>query len=171
MFVQLFPIRNDWMNTFTIMQTNQILTATEITISYRPPQNLYERPTIRKTEDAMQQFLMVFDRDLIALHEEFIVLYLNQANRVLGVYKASKGGITGTVADLRIILSVGLKILATAMILAHNHPSGNLRPSSADEQLTSKIKQAAALIDIKIIDHLIINPSEEYFSFADEGML
>ena len=159
------------MDTFIIMQTNHLNTATEITISYRPTQLSFERPTIRKTADAMVQLLQLFDRDLIALQEEFIVLYLNQASRVLGLYKASKGGITGTVADVRIILSVGLKILATSIILAHNHPSGNLRPSAADEQLTTKIKQAAELMDIKVLDHLIITPSEEYFSFADEGLM
>ena len=119
----------------------------------------------------MAQLLLMFDRDLLALQEEFIVMYLNQANRVLGMYRASRGGITGTVADVRIILSVGLKVLATSIILAHNHPSGNLQPSRADQDLTNKIKQAASFMEIKVMDHIIINPSEEYYSFADEGML
>ena len=153
------------------METNYLNTVTEISVSYHPKVKPSERPIIKKTEDAMAQLLLMFDRDLLALQEEFIVMYLNQANRVLGMYRASRGGITGTVADVRIILSVGLKVLATSIILAHNHPSGNLQPSRADQDLTNKIKQAASLMEIKVIDHIIINPSEEYYSFADEGML
>ena len=153
------------------MQTQQLITAAEITISFKPSPESYESPIVKSTKEAMEQFLLFFDKDLIALQEEFAVMYLNQANRVLGIYRASKGGITGTVVDIRIILSVALKSLATSMIIAHNHPSGNLRPSNADEQLTAKIKQAANVMDIQVMDHLIISPSETYFSFADEGLL
>ena len=153
------------------METNYLNTVTEISVSYHPKVKPSERPIIKKTEDAMTQLLLMFDRDLLAMQEEFIVMYLNQANRVLGMYRASRGGITGTVADVRIILSVGLKVLATSIILAHNHPSGNLQPSRADQDLTNKIKQAASFMEIKVMDHIIINPSEEYYSFADEGML
>ena len=153
------------------METNYLNTVTEISVSYHPKVKPSERPIIKKTEDAMAQLLLMFDRDLLAMQEEFIVMYLNQANRVLGMYRASRGGITGTVADVRIILSVGLKVLATSIILAHNHPSGNLQPSRADQDLTNKIKQAASFMEIKVMDHIIINPSEEYYSFADEGML
>ena len=153
------------------METNYLNTVTEINVSYHPKVKPSERPIIRKTEDAMVQLLLMFNRDLLAMQEEFIVMYLNQANRVLGIYRASRGGITGTVADVRIILSVGLKVVATSIILAHNHPSGNLQPSRADQDLTNKIKQAASFMEIKVMDHIIINPSEEYYSFADEGML
>ena len=85
-------------------------------------------------------------------------------------YQLSKGGIKGTIADVRLILSVALKTLATGLILVHNHPSGNLKPSEADKHITSKIRQAAKLLDIELIDHIIIS-SEGYYSFMDEGVL
>ncbi len=88
----------------------------------------------------------------------------------MGSYQLSKGGITGTIADVRLILSVALKSLATGLILAHNHPSGNLKPSEADKQITSKIRQAAKLLDIELMDHIIIS-NEGYYSFMDEGVL
>lgn len=98
-------------------------------------------------------------------------MYLNRANRVIGVYKVSVGGITGTVADPRLILSVALKSAATSIILAHNHPSGNLKPSRADLELTTKIKTAAQLMDITVLDHLIVTSDEGFLSFADEGLM
>lgn len=96
-------------------------------------------------------------------------MLLNNANKVKGIYEVSCGGITGTMVDLRILFAVLLKSLTTAVILAHNHPSGTLRPSEADKGLTEKIRNAAGFFDIKVLDHLIITPDGEFFSFADEG--
>ena len=103
-------------------------------------------------------------------HEVFAVLYLNQANKIKNFEIVSQGGITGTVADPRIILKKALEHGATALVLSHNHPSGNLKPSRADEELTNKLKHAAAFMDIKILDHIIVS-EDGYFSFADEGIL
>jgi DNA repair protein RadC len=103
-------------------------------------------------------------------HEVFAILFLNQANRVNYFEVISRGGLTGTIADPRIILKKALEENATSMVLCHNHPSGNLKPSRADEALTLKIRNAAAYLDIKILDHLIVS-EEGYFSFADEGLL
>jgi DNA repair protein RadC len=103
-------------------------------------------------------------------HEVFAVLYLNRANKIKHFEIISEGGITGTVADPRIILRKALEQNATNLILCHNHPSGNLKPSHADQLLTSKIKQAAQLLDITINDHIIVSESG-YYSFADEGMI
>ena len=97
-------------------------------------------------------------------------MYLNACHNVLGIYTASKGGITGTIADIRLILGVALKTASTAIIIAHNHPSGNLQPSKADETLTQKLKNAAGLLDVNLLDHLIISDAG-YYSFADEGVL
>lgn len=102
--------------------------------------------------------------------EVFVVIFLNQGNKVLHHEIISEGGITGTVADPRIILQKALAHNATAIILSHNHPSGNLKPSRQDELLTDKIKQAAAYFDIKVADHIIVS-NEGYFSFADEGLI
>jgi DNA repair protein RadC len=98
-------------------------------------------------------------------------VYLNRSNRILGIYKASKGGMTGTVADPRLILSIALKTAATSFIISHNHPSGSLKPSLADEELTGRLKEAAKFMDIKLLDHLIVEPNGTYFSFADEGLI
>lgn len=103
-------------------------------------------------------------------HEVFAVLFLNRANRIRHFEIISSGGITGTVADPRIILKKALEEEAVSIILCHNHPSGNLKPSRADEELTSKIRHAAKYFDIQVLDHIIVS-TEGYYSFADEGMM
>ena len=101
-----------------------------------------------------------------------MVMYLNRMNRVLGIYPMSIGGITGTVADIRLIFSVALTIASTSIILCHNHPSGNMKSSKGDIDLTKRIKDAGKLLDIKLLDHLIISPKDrDYLSFANEGLL
>lgn len=102
--------------------------------------------------------------------EVFAVVFLNRGNKITHLEIVSEGGISGTIADPRVILKKALEHNATALILCHNHPSGNSRPSKADEAVTQKIKQAASLLDIHIMDHIIVS-SEGYFSFADEGLL
>jgi DNA repair protein RadC len=102
--------------------------------------------------------------------EVFVVVYLNRANKIIQYEVISEGGMTGTVADPRIILKKALDHRAVSIILCHNHPSGNLLPSKADEQLTTKIKAAAGYLDIQVMDHIIVS-EEGYYSFADEGLL
>jgi DNA repair protein RadC len=103
-------------------------------------------------------------------HEIFVVVFLNRSNKILHHEIISEGGITGTVADPRIILKKALEQNATSIILSHNHPSGSLKPSKQDELLTQKIKEAAAYLDITVLDHIIVS-EEGYYSFADEGMI
>ncbi len=103
-------------------------------------------------------------------HEEFWIIYLNNSNKVIDQLQLSKGGITGTLVDVRLALKKALELGATSIILSHNHPSGNLNPSSADKQLTQKLKTAGESLDIKILDHIIVT-EKSYFSFADEGLL
>ena len=103
-------------------------------------------------------------------HEEFWIVFLNNSNSVLQAGQLSKGGITGTLVDVRLVLKQALELGAVGLILAHNHPSGTLRPSEADKQITQKLKQASLALDIKVLDHLIIT-QKEYFSFADENIL
>ena len=103
-------------------------------------------------------------------HEVFCVLYLNRAMKLIRLERISQGGITGTVADPRIIFRKALALRSVSLILSHNHPSGSTRPSTADRELTQKIKQAAAFLDITINDHIIVS-REGYYSFADEGLL
>jgi len=103
-------------------------------------------------------------------HEEFWILYLNNSNKVIQKNQLSKGGITGTLVDVRLVLKNALEVGATALILCHNHPSGTLKPSQTDKDITQKLKIAAQSLDIKVIDHLIVT-EKAYFSFADDGIL
>ncbi|PXY43994.1 RadC family protein [Flavobacterium hydrophilum] len=103
-------------------------------------------------------------------HEEFWVLFLNNSNKVILKSQLSKGGISGTIVDVRLVFKLALENGATGLILCHNHPSGGLIPSDADKQITKKIKQAGDSLDVKVLDHLIITETK-YYSFADEGIL
>jgi DNA repair protein RadC len=125
---------------------------------------------IQSSTDAANLFRKIFDSDTIDWVESFVMLCLNRGNKVVGFYKVSKGGVTGTVADPRVIFTCALNCLATYIIVAHNHPSGNLKPSRADEELTTKIKEGGKLLDIKLLDHVILT-EESHFSFADEGLI
>ena len=102
-------------------------------------------------------------------HEEFWVLFLNNSNRVISKSQLSKGGITGTIVDVRLVFKLALESGATGLILCHNHPSGSLIPSSADKEITKKLKQAGDSLDVKVLDHLIITETK-YYSFVDEGI-
>jgi DNA repair protein RadC len=126
-----------------------------------------DRPNVKSSRDAFDAIApMIMDLQ----HEEFWVLMLNRGNQVLKRVQVSLGGVSGTVVDAKIIFKKALEIPASAIILCHNHPSGNLRPSGADIEITKKVKEGGALIDINVLDHLIVS-ERGYFSFADEGML
>lgn len=123
-----------------------------------------------KIQSSMNAYRL-FEGDISDLsHEEFWVAYLNRNNQVIEKFQLSMGGITGTVADVRLIYKKGVENGACSIIVAHNHPSGNLKPSQADIKLTNKIKKGGELLDINLIDHLIITEAS-YLSFADEGLL
>ena len=133
----------------------------------------------RRGEDAQKITMINRSRDAFDLlrpkmgeleHEEFWILYLNNANKVLHSSQLSKGGLTGTLVDVRIVMRQALEVGAVALVLAHNHPSGTLCPSEEDRKVTQKLKRASEALDIKILDHLII-AQKDYFSFADEGIL
>ena len=124
--------------------------------------------TVIKTSADIAQYMLTRIKDFG--YEVFAVLFLNKANKINHFEIISRGGLTGTVADPRIILRIALEQGATSLVLCHNHPSGNLRPSKADEELTEKIKIAARYLDILVMDHLIVS-EEGYFSFADGGLL
>lgn len=126
-----------------------------------------EKPVVNSSTD-VADFLQIKLKDY--KHEVFAVVFLNRSNKVNNFQIVSEGGITGTVADPRIILKRALEEDAVSIILCHNHPSGSLKPSKADEELTHKIKEAAKYFDIKIMDHLIVS-DDGYYSFADEGIL
>ena len=142
----------------------------EIKLYYKPRKTV--APRITCSSDAYKQVLKFYDKNTIALQEQFIIIYLNRANTVLGAHQLFTGGLTGTIADIRLIMGIALKSMACGIIISHNHPSGNLNPSEADRTLTDKVKKACDLMDIKLYDHIIVSPYEaSFYSFADEGLI
>lgn len=142
----------------------------ELELVYKSKVKPSQRPQVSSSRDIYKLLLGLWNPEKIEMLEEFKVLFLNRANKVLGVMDIASGGITGCVADPRIILAAAVKANAVNIVMAHNHPSGSIKPSRADEQLTQKIKEAARWMDITVLDHLIITDGE-YYSFADEGLL
>ncbi|MBS1731871.1 MAG: JAB domain-containing protein [Bacteroidetes bacterium] len=144
--------------------------VTWITLNYRPKIKPSQRPIIKSSRDAYELLRDTWDTNTLELLEQFKILLLNRGNYVLGMYHVSTGSAAGTIADPKIILATAILANATSIVLAHNHPSGNIKPSRADEELTQKIKHAADFLDLKVLDHIIITP-ESYYSFADEGLI
>lgn len=149
---------------------NTLYQLAEIEISYRPKFKAAERPQIESSNKAYQVILNNWNQNQIELLEEFKVILLNRRNRVLGIVNLSQGGISGTIADPRVIFAIVLKACASGIILSHNHPSGETSPSSADISLTKNLVAAGKVMDIKVWDHIIVC-RDSYFSFLDEGML
>lgn len=153
-----------------LVATSSWTIAAEVELIYRSKVKASERPSIKSAADGYQLFFNQWDENKLDFVEQFKVALLNRANKVLGIYEVSTGGISGTVADPRLIFAAALKANACGILLCHNHPSGNLQPSNADIQLTQKIVAAGKFLDIAVVDHIIIS-QERYYSFADEGLL
>ena len=143
----------------------------EIELIYKSKVKASQRPTVTTSQDAFKLFKQNWDENKIEFIEQFKVLFLNRSNKVLAIFELSTGGVTGTVADPKLVFAAALKLNACNIILCHNHPSGSLKPSQADEALTRKIKEAGRYLDLPVIDHLIISGEDNYYSFADEGLL
>lgn len=145
--------------------------VSEIKVSYQPQIKMCEWPKLTNSEETAQLLYGHWDKDTIALYESFKVLLLNNNNKVKGILDLSKGGVTGTVVDIRLLFGIVLKSVSVAIILAHCHPSGTLIPSEADKEITTKIKKAGEFLDVRVLDHIILVPDGGYFSFADNGIL
>ncbi len=145
--------------------------VSELTVSYKPKVKAADRYSIHYPQDAYKLLMeQAFNDDILEYKEYFKVILLNRANKVLGVTTLSEGGMDSTVVDVRLILQTALLAHSSGIILAHNHPSGQLKPSPQDDRITKKIKEAAKLMDIRIQDHLIVT-GDNYYSYADEGRL
>jgi DNA repair protein RadC len=129
-----------------------------------------ERIKISSSKDACDVFRTIFNADTFDWLEESIILCLNRANEVIGYYKVSSGGTAGTVIDPKVVFTIGLKSCAQGLIIAHNHPSGTLRPSDADKTITKRLVDAGKTLDMPILDHVILT-EEGYYSFADNGLI
>jgi DNA repair protein RadC len=151
---------------------NQIPTdVSEVKLTYKSRVKAEDRPQIKCSHDAYRILFSNWDEDLIELCEEFYILLLDRANRVMGRFRVSQGSMSGTLVDARMVFACAIKGRAHSLILAHNHPSCQLKPSQADKTLTTKLVAAGKLLDLPILDHLILSPEGGYFSFADEGIL
>jgi len=142
----------------------------KISLSMSKKYKTSELHTLKSSADAVDLFRKIFNADTFNWTEEVVLLCLNRSNKVVGFYKVSSGGFSGTVVDPKVILTVALNCAASGIMLAHNHPSGNLTPSTSDTEITKKIKLAASYLDIKLLDHIILT-DESFYSFADEGII
>lgn len=149
------------------MNTDYIVS--EIQLKYKP-QPLTE--TIHGAKDIHKLLVnRVYDEETIGYKETFKVLLLNNSNKIIGFTTISEGGLTSTIVDVRVILQTALVSNASAIILSHNHPSGNTHPSCQDDNLTKKIKAACEIMDIRLLDHIIVTPYDSYYSYCDESRL
>lgn len=144
-------------------------TLREISLQYKP-RLMQDQPKLNGSASAYEVLHRAWDPDM-HICESFLVLHLGASNRLKGIQRVSKGGLTATMADIRLIYSAAMKALSTAIILAHNHPSCQLSPSHSDKILTKKVKEAGDILEVKVLDHLILSPEGGYYSFADEGLM
>lgn len=153
-----------------MVQNQTSFKVAEVEVSYKSNYNITERPKINSSQSAYRLLMQHWKLGSIELLEEFKVILLNTNNRVLGIVDISVGGVSGTLADPKIIFAIALKTNSSKLVLAHNHPSGGLTPSEADKRLTQKLKEGGKLLDIEVYDHIIVT-NHSYFSFADECIM
>jgi DNA repair protein RadC len=142
----------------------------EIQLSYKSKVKASLRPKIESSKDCEAIFRKYWDAEKIEFVEQFKVLMMNRGSKAIGIYEVSSGSTAGTCVDVRGIFVAALKMNASGVILAHNHPSGNLKASQSDKDLTRQMKEAGRFLEIRVLDHIILS-SEGYYSFADEGLL
>lgn len=154
----------------TLQSASKIFQVAEIELVYNVHVKASQRPKISSAKDAYTVLWDNWNKSRIDFLEEFKIMLLNEGGRVLGISTVSIGGLTSTVADVRVIFAAALKGNATGLILAHNHPSGQLKASTADRRITSQIVEAGKLLDISVVDHLIVT-SEGFLSLSEEGLM
>jgi DNA repair protein RadC len=148
----------------------ELFAVTEIELIYRNPKKPKDRPRITDSRKAFDLFQQIWDQNKIELVEQFRIMLLDQNNSCIGLSHVSTGGMTSCIVDPKVVFGTAIKAKATGIILAHNHPSGNLKPSVVDNQLTEKLVEAGKLLDVRVLDHLIVG-ADGYFSWADEGLM
>lgn len=149
-------------------QAQEIFACYEMKVAYK--KRIPKRFKIQKSSDSYEFFKTLFNETTIEWTESCYILCLNKINGVIGFYKLSEGGTSGVLVDSKVIYSIALQCGASSVMVAHNHPSGNLKPSPGDEHVTKQLKEAGKVLDIALLDHLIIS-SDGYYSFADEGKI
>jgi DNA repair protein RadC len=152
------------------MKTQQT-TISEVRLVYSTKVKASDRLQAKCSKDRFDIFMENWDLDSIKHIEEFKLMLLTRSNKVLGIASISKGGINGTVTDVRVILQYAIKANASGIIICHNHPSGNMQPSESDITITRKVKESASVMDILLLYHLIVVPEGSYYSMGDEGII
>lgn len=152
------------------MAVDALYKISEVELVYRTKVKASERPSVNTSNDAYNILMQYWDENKIELLEQFKILLLNRASHVIGISDISTGGVAGTVVDPKIVFSIALKANASSIILAHNHPSGNLQPSKEDNAVTTKMREAGSFLDLRVLDHLIVT-KDGYYSYTDEGKL
>lgn len=142
----------------------------EVEIIYRNPTPIHDRISITQSSTAYQVFRQTWDENKIELLEQFKILLIDRGSHCLGISEIAIGGMSACIVDPRVIFAIALKTKSSGLILAHNHPSGSLKPSEADLSMTNKLVKAGNLLDISIIDHLIVT-TQDYYSFSDNGIM
>jgi DNA repair protein RadC len=147
---------------------DMLLQVQEIGLTYK---KLSDSPETAISSEVTFNFIKPFFDNYHGIREAMFAIYLNRANQIIGVQRISEGSLTGTMVDVKIVLKGAIGILATGIILAHNHPSGNLNPSHVDKEFTKKINEACKVMDFVLLDHLILGSSTNYYSFSDHGLI
>jgi len=146
--------------------------VSEVELIYKSNIKPSERVKATSSKEVYEVLKTVYNYNTIEHKESFYCMYLNRANKILAVILISEGGTAGCLVDVKIILQAALRVNASGIILSHNHPSGNLKPSNADISITDRVKNAALLLDMQVIEHMIITPEDgQYYSFADNGQI
>ena len=143
----------------------------EVSISYIFKGSVKDRPTVTNTNDVYRIAMSAMDQGALGLQEQFLVIYLNRCQRVLATKVHFIGGLSSVVVDIRVIAATALSLMASAVIVCHNHPSGNLEPSEQDKRITIRLKESLKLFDIDLLDHLIVSPEGYWLSFIERGLL
>lgn len=151
-------------------KTVDLYKISEVQLCYKSKVKVSERPTIYTSGDAYNILIQYWDENTIELLEQFKILLVNRANRVVRISDISMGGVASTVVDPKIVFSTALKANASGIILAHNHPSGKLYPSKEDDSVTKRMNKAGGILEVRVLDHLIVT-KEGYYSYSDEGTL
>ena len=151
--------------------TWEIGSLAEVTVSYVLKGSLEDRPKIRECYDVYRIAMQAMDRNLLGMQEQFLAIYLNRANTVIGAKVHFIGGLSSVTVDIKVILATAIGLMASSVVFCHNHPSGNLEPSSQDKLITAKMKEALELIDVSLMDHLILSPEGKWLSFRERRLI
>jgi DNA repair protein RadC len=148
-----------------------IVNIGEVKVSYVFKGSVKERPTVSGSYDVYKLAMAALDQGIIGMQEQFLVIYLNRSHKVIGTKVHFIGGLASVVVDIKIIAATAINLLASAVIVCHTHPSGNLEPSDHDKRMTVRLKEALALLDVQLLDHMILSPEGEWLSFVERELI